>query len=302
LSRVRLDPARIACCRAAAPLAVAFALGSAAFVGVRPQARPSVPSDVHVCTVGDPRIAGAALQPYSGTWTVGSVAKDRRLRKGDIIRDGNISEQQLERIEVDGRATWRRTIVRRLARGGAALLTAKVELDLATLAPLRAEVRTADGEPQGFLYDWHDYTIRRLDDEGGPPLLSLDAVMLEAAAHDVWMAALAYAEGFTCRLPVVMASTGATYWVVPRVIDDEEVDLGDGTELDAWVVSLDWWGTDADSAYLPGVGRGPSAGTGGTYWILKRPPPGVGRVFRVRTEIDATTDVIVQWQAGAPRR
>lgn len=281
-------------------LALAIACGAAAWPGA--QQRPPLPTDVPVCRVGDPHIDGAALQPYSGAWSVGPVAKDRRLRKGDIIRDGSISEQQLERVEVDGRPVWRRIIVRRLAPGGAAVLTATVELDLETLAPLRVELRTADREPQVFLYDWQDNVIRRQREEAGTPLLSLDMVMLEATAHDVWMAALRYEEGVACRLPVVMASAGATYWVVPRLVDDEEVDLGDGTELDAWVVSLDWWGMGADTTYFPGVGRGPSAGTGGIYWILKQPPPGVGRIFRVRTEIDSTTDVIVQWQAGAPRR
>ncbi len=126
----------------------------------------------------------------------------------------------------------------------------------------------------------------------------VDMGLLKGAAHEAWMAALPYEEGFTAKIPVLMASAQAKYWAVPRVVGSEIVDPGDGTELDAWVVELDWWGMGADNSYFPGGGRNDTAGTGGTYWILKDSPTGVGRVFRVRTEIDENTDVVVQMQGG----
>ena len=125
--------------------------------------------------------------------------------------------------------------------------------------------------------------------------------MLEVGAHDVWMAALPLREGFVGRIPTVFASTGTKYWAVPRVVGSEPIDLGDGKPLEAWVVELDWWGMGADNTaenHSRGGGVNDTAGPGGKYWVLKEPPAGVPPVVRVRTEVDAGTDSVVQVQKG----
>ncbi len=258
---------------------------------------PPIPMDVPVLLVGDPRINGLSLEPYEGVWAVGTVGKDRQLRLGERIEATNLSQQKLERVELDGREVWRRTIIQKVAESGAELITAFMYMELVSLRPIRAMASQPSGTRIGYEYDWDDHVIRPFgaaDDT--PPIMSMDLEMLEAAAHESWMAALPYRDGFSAKIPVMMASAEAKYWAVPRVVGTEEVDLGDGIDHEAWVVELDWWGIGGDTSYFPGGGRNDSGGTGGRYWILKDPPPGVGRVFRVRTEIDENTDVVVQLQ------
>jgi hypothetical protein len=262
---------------------------------------PPIPMDIPVFLVGDSRIDGAGLQPYEGVWSIGSVGKAGPLEIGEKIQAGNVSVQKLERVELDGRPVWRRTIIRKPAGSDTVLATISVYLEVETLKPLRATILQPGRQEMGFVYDWDEDAIHTLGGPSGagvPPVMSMDLKMLEAGAHDVWMAALPYEEGFTAKIPVLMASAGAKYWAVPRVVGSETVDLGDGTQLDAWVVELDWWGIAGDSSYFPGGGRNDTAGTGGKYWILKNPPPGVGKVFRVQTEIDRNTDVVIQMQNG----
>lgn len=260
---------------------------------------PPIPMDIPVMLVGDPRIDGASLQPYEGVWSVGTVGKAGPLRPGERIRATNISLQKLERAELDGRTVWRRTVLQKETGTDAELITAIIYMELESLRPIRALAQQPGATPLGFDYDWDAFTVRTLGaGTDAPALMTADLVMFEAAAHEIWMSALPYTEGFTAKIPALMASAEAKYWAVPRVVGSEIVDPGDGTELDAWVVELDWWGMGADNSYFPGGGRNDTAGSGGKYWILKDPPAGMGRVFRVRTEIDENTDVVVQLQGG----
>ncbi|HSG80798.1 MAG TPA: hypothetical protein VLC48_01005 [Gemmatimonadota bacterium] len=260
---------------------------------------PPIPMDVPVLLVGDPRIDGSSLQPYEGAWAVGTIGKDEVLAFGEEITPGGISLQRLERAELDGRPVWRRTLVRKQAGSDVELMTAIIYMEIATLRPIRAMAEQPGGSRIGYDYDWDAYVVRPLGSgDETPPLMTLDLAMLESGAHDVWMAALPYEEGSAAKIPVLQASTQSKHWVVARVVGSEVVDRGDGIELDAWVVELDWWGMGADPSYFPGGGRNGTAGTGGVYWIFKDPPPGVSRVFRVRTEINQNADVIVQMQGG----
>jgi hypothetical protein len=278
------------------PIALLLAAPSAA---AQEPGVPPIPMDIPVLLVGDPRINGLILEPYEGTWAVGTIHKDRQLRLAERIEASNLSQQKLERVELDGREVWRRTIIQRAADTGEELITALIYMELVSLRPIRALASQPNGARVGYEYDWDQHVIRPFgaaDDR--PPLMSMDLEMLEAAAHEAWMAVLPYRNDFTAKIPVMMASAGAKYWAAPRVVGTEEVDIGDGIDREAWVVELDWWGMGSDTSYFPGGGRNDSGGTGGKYWILKDPPPAVGHLFRVRTEFDENTDVVVQLQGS----
>jgi hypothetical protein len=280
--------------------ALAALLLAAAPLGAQEPDVPPIPMDVPVFLVGDPRIDGSSLQPYEVAWAVGTAGKQGPLARGERVPAGGISLQKLERAELDGRPVWRRTLVRKPAGSDVELMTAIIYMELETLRPIRAMAEQPGGSRMGFDYDWDAYVVRPLGaGEDTPPVMTMDLTMLESGAHDVWMAALPFDDGFAAKLPVLQASTASKHWVVARVVGSEVVDPGDGSELDAWVVELDWWGMGADPSYFPGGGRNGTAGTGGKYWILKDPPPGMSRVFRVRTEINENADVIVQMQGGS---
>ncbi len=285
--------------RACTALCLLAGLGPPSATTGQEDGPPPIPVGIPVLLVGDPRIDGTRLEPYAGAWRVFTLGKGASATDPASARSRGVSLQSLQRDELDGRPVWRRTVVRRSA-DGEELMSATVWLDVATLRPLRAAARQPDGTEIGFVYDWEDYAIRAIgSEEEAPPIVTLDLAMLEAAAHDVWMAALTYEDGFTARIPVIMASSGAKHWAVPRVVGTEPVELGDGRRLEAWVVSLDWWGMGGDSSYFPGVRPDGSVGSGGKYWILKDPPRGLGRVFRVRTEITPDADVVLEMGRGA---
>ena len=112
------------------------------------------------------------------------MSKDRKLRLGERIEATNLSQQKLERVELDGREVWRRTIIQRVAGSGEELITAFIYMELVSLRPIRAMARQPGGNRVGFEYDWDEHVIRPFGAAADtPPIMSMDLVMLEAAAH-----------------------------------------------------------------------------------------------------------------------
>ena len=182
---------------------------------------------------------------------------------------------------------------------GSEVAHGQITLDAASLLPLGSEV-TRGGATTSFHYDWESFVITQEpapEDDSSPAQDHLDLRMLEVAVHDVWMAALPLRDGFSARIPVVMAGGGGKFWAVPRVVGSEKIDIGDGESREAWVVEMDWWGMGKDGdTYFPGGGVNGTAGSGGKYWVLKSPPHGVPAVVRIRTEVNAEKDSVIQLQ------
>ncbi len=229
---------------------------------------PPMPNDFPTHLVGDPEIDGRRLRPYRVELSMSRVGRDGPLQLGERVRVGAIQVNELALVEVDGRQVWRRTIETRRAGTDEILAVASIDMDHTSLRPLRASVEQGDNK-QSFEYDGDAHVIRQTDGAGtNGAELSHDLWMYEAGAHDVLMSALPLREGFAARIPVVMASGGAKYWAIPRVVASEKIDVGDGVPRDAWVVDLDWWGMGAQQA--PSTTRvaasttpaAPAAGTG----------------------------------------
>lgn len=84
---------------------------------------------------------------------------------------------------------------------------------------------------------------------------------------------------------------------MPRVVESEPFEIGDGVERRAWVVELDWWGMGAAvTTFTSGGGVNGSAAQNGKFWVLKGPPAGVPPVVRIQTEAALTVDRVNQLQ------
>ncbi len=261
---------------------------------------PTLPSTVPVLLLGAPDLRGDSLGGHHATLAMGRAGKDGPLERGEKITAGALQETVLEQLDTPDGQVLRRTVKVRRPGNDQVLMEGSIDMDRSTLRPLSART-VQGGQVTTVDYDWERFIVRKTPaaDGGEFDEFSLDLEMLEVGAHDVWMAALPLRDGFSARLPALFAATGTKYWAVPRVVGSEMVDIGTGRPLDTWVVELDWWGMGAANTvenFSPGGGANDTGGSGGKYWVLKTPLAGVPTVVRVRTEIDAQTDSVIQLQ------
>lgn len=261
---------------------------------------PPIPA-APVLLLGHPDLSGEALGDHTTEMTMGAAAKTGPLAFGEKVEARATQRTTMERVSVDGDRILRRTTEIRPAGSEDVVARASIDMDPRSLRPLRAQTEQG-GNTTTLEYDWDDFVVRKTTSNGdGQESVEtpLDMPMVEVGAHDVWMAALPLRKGFTARLPAVFGATGTKYWAVPRVVGSEAIDLGDGQRHAAWVVELDWWGMGAANTadnHSKGGGANDTAGAGGKYWVLEKPVPGQPRVVRVRTEVNPTTDSVIQVQ------
>ncbi|NKB88436.1 MAG: hypothetical protein GKS06_09460 [Acidobacteria bacterium] len=262
------------------------------------QEAPPLPHDVPVMLIGDPGFEPDRIVPFEATLTMGRGDKAGPLEIGEALEPRAFQTLSLERAVRDGRDVFVRSFSTALP-DGTVVATGHIVLDAETLIPLGSEIEQ-QGNVRSFAYDWETFTITQSPapaDGSAPAIEHADLRMFEAAVHDIWMAALPLRQGFRARVPVMMAGGGGKYWAVPHVVGSTNFDPGNGDRLEAWVVELDWWGMGKDGAmFFPGGGANDTGGTGGKYWILKNPPAGTPAVVRVRTEVDADNDSVIQLQ------
>jgi len=282
-----------------------FTAGIAAGAGpvgvVAQDSPPPLPSDVPVLLVGSDHLDGSRLHPYEDVrLAMGRAGKAGPLGLGETIDARAITVQSLRREQRDGDEVWVRSFSIQSPADGQEFASGEIVLDLTTLTPISSHVSN-QGNTTDSEYDWNAYVVR----QGSPDLErdewtseSLDLRSVEAAAHETWLAALPLELGYRVMIPAILAGGGGKWWTVPHVVGSEEVDIGDGVSRSAWVVEIDWWGMGAGhSSYTPGGGINGSGGTGGKYWVLKEAVPGLPLVVRIRTEMDADNDSVIQLQA-----
>ena len=277
--------------------------------GLAQEGPPPIPVDVPLWMVGHGELDGSRLKPYSDVrFALGGAGKDGPLATGDRVEPAAFQVLSLTRERADDRDVWVRVAETYRAGEDEPVARAEIVLDRHTLAPIRSLVEQG-GTATTLEYDWGDHRVRQTAPEaedGSPTEVTLDLMSLEAGAHETWMAALPFREGFRVMIPTLLGVGGGKWWAVPRVTGSADIDLGDGTDREAWVVEMDWWGMGADHAtFTPGGGINGTAGSGGKYWVLKEPLPGVPRVVRIRTEVSADRDRVLQiqdWPSGEASR
>lgn len=269
------------------------ALMATAVVPTAGQGVPPLPTDWPVWLVGGGGVDGTRLSPYEGArFAVGGTDKETPLEVGEAIEPRAVRTMALRAERRDGRDVWVRSFEVSRAGESEVLVTGEIVLDRKSLAPLSSAM-TQGGNTRGFEYDWRTYEVRSSDGS----VEKADLMTLEAAAHETWIAAIDWSSGTRALIPAILAGGGGKWWAAPRVAGEEDVDLGDGRLHRAWVIELDWWGMGADhETFTAGGGVNGSGGPGGKYWVLQDAPAGVPSVVRIQTEVDGSTDSVVQMQ------
>jgi len=232
--------------------------------------------------------------PYSeARFAMGRSDKSAPPRPSEPVEAAAYQMLSLVEDRVDGRDVWVRSFEIVLPTGETAA-QGSIVLDRSTLAPISASVEQG-GSKTTRRYDWDRYVVEETGPDGDGAAESMDLSVLEAAAHETWMAAIPWEEGLRVMLPTILAGGGGKWWAVPHVVGSEAIDLGDGVDRMAWVVELDWWGMGKDhQTFTPGGRTNGTAGPGGKYWVVQDPPPGTPPVVRVLTEANEEVDQVIQ--------
>lgn len=275
-------------------------MGAGGTAGADAQSLAAFPTDLPVWMVGNAAIDGRVLTEYMEIeFAMGGTDKSGPLETGERVEARVLQFRSLRAEERDGRAVWVRSFESRRPDDPAVLVNGEIVLDRVTLAPLSSRIDQG-GAVTTFEYDWTTFSVR--SSQGGEPEV-VDLKVLEAAAHETWVAAIDWSAGQRVMIPTILAGGGGKWWAVPRVTGAEDIDLGDGILRSAWTIEMDWWGMGRDQAvFTPGGGPNGSAGAGGKYWVLEEPVAGLPRVVRIQTEQDENVDRVLQIQGHDPTR
>ena len=228
------------------------------------------PSNAQIeMTIGDGRIDGERIQPYSSSWT------QCALQDGDWLDMGTVTEE----LVVIG------PVVRHRQTGhqpGGVRVRSDTYFERATFAPLRMETEAVrDGEQLM-------HNVRQLTETGytGTEVRGdvrkqlagiISSAMLPGALLGLPLAAMDYQEEPVTFLASMVAFDG-TYDVSARWAGTETM-LVDGNEIETWTIDVEWRHRESGDVYPPGPD-----GSGGRYWVIPEPPPGVPYVPRYKTD------------------
>lgn len=194
--------------------------------------------------VGDPAVDGRRISP--GTYTLRIVAS----RDGQEVELGTITEEVRVAAGANGEAVLERAQTVQ-ARFGT--LTDSVAMRHETLAPIRHRSHN----PQRVMrldFDGKRITGDITPVSGEPTKIDeeFDIALFDSSPIDLIIRALPLAEGYGARIPTFIHEMGGKVIFQARVLRAEEVEVGDGRKVDAWVVE-----------------SGRDVGPTSTYWIAK---------------------------------
>lgn len=228
------------------------------------------PSNAQIeMTIGDGLIDGERVEPYSSSW------RQCTLQDGEWLDMGTITEE----LVVIGPVIRHRQIGH---QSGGIRVQSDTYFERSTFAPLRMETEASrDGERVM-------YSVRQLTETGytGVEVRGdvrkelagiISSVMLPGSLLGLPLATMAYHEEPVTFL-ASMAAFDGTYEISAQWVGTETM-LVDSEEIAAWMIDVEWRHRESGDVYPPGPD-----GSGGRYWVVSEPPPGVPYVPRYQTD------------------
>ena len=226
-------------------------------------------AEKHV-TVGDGTIDGMRIEPYTFTWQQ-CVKQDGRW-----VSAGTVSET----LSLIGEHVLRHRQVS--TRPGRPVSTTHTYFDRASFAPLRIETEVVKDGEQLVLSE------RVLTADGYTGLMNkggerthlegaISSNMLHGMVMGLPLAAMDIPEE-PIRFLASMVAFDGTYEVIGTWVGTETLHINN-TEVVANLVDVEWHHRETGDVYPPG----PHA-SGGRYWIVPDPPPGLPYVPRYKTD------------------
>ena len=219
--------------------------------------------------VGDGQIDGTLLKAYRLSW------RQCTFEDGDWKSQASLTEE-LKIVNT--------TLVHSLAVAAADGVTqvTTTTYDRGSLAPLHMEHEvTREGaslayETRTLTADGYTGTVTR-DEESQNVAGTINSAMLNGAAMGLPLATLPLQdEPLTFRAS--MMSFDGTYNVTAAWAGTETIEFM-GTEIEAWLVDVEWHHIESGDVYQPGPN-----GSGGRFWIVRNPPSGFPYVPKYQTD------------------
>ena len=228
-----------------------------------------------------------------------------RAKSGDgpWNTQGTLTEWGKE-IEKDGKKVVARHQVVTFANGKN-FIAHTTEMETSGLMPLGSTRETDLPQyPPGFV-KWFqlEYKAGKLQgqwhkegqDQEAFPAITLKSAMFEGDVLGVVLAALPLKKGFRARLPVMYSQMSIPYTVVARVVGHQDFKTVTGATVRAWAVETDWH--DLKSGEVS-----PGGGSGGTYYVVPKPPPGYPHVPKyINDSFDTELVPVLSLSNGQPK-
>lgn len=244
----------------------------------------STPANADISmTVGDGRIDGTRLKPYEFDWQQCS-AQDDQWSDGGLLT---------ESLVIIGSGVLRHRQVTR--QPDDVEIRADTFFDRSSFAPLRMEIEVSRN---GALLA---STLRQFDADGytghsfrggehSTDTGSITSNMLHGGAMGLPLATMARQQE-PVSFVASMVNFDGTYDVTAEWTGSEVLHV-DGTDIEAWLIDVEWHHRESGDVYGPG----PDA-SGGRFWVVPNPPDGFPYVPRYKTDtyaVDFTGELCAQ--------
>lgn len=230
--------------------------------------------------VGDGRIDGTRIAPFSLTWQQCSVAD------GEWQDGGSLTEE----IAIIGPSILRHR--RTTLQAGDIAVEVTTYFDRASFAPLRMETRATGPDGSALLRSERELTTdgyRGAEARGGETKQmqgAISSMMLDGGLLGLPLSTMTFQEE-PVEFLASMIKFDASYRVIAEWVGRDTLEFG-GREIEAWLIDVEWHHREQGDVYPPG----PNAG-GGRYWVVPDPPDGFPYVPRYKTDTYA-----VEFTAG----
>jgi hypothetical protein len=238
------------------------------------QSKESLPnSQPNSVEVGDPKLTGSQLRPYTNLWAI-----SQQKPGGPSEKSGTWSDS-LKVTNYEGKPVMKRTQVAKYDKKGIQLTFVSI-FNPKTMAPFSFDYSRSDnGNIRHVEFRQRDVTYRHTDSTGSKPkedTAKLDRPVFDfyGGMYGVLISTLPLAEGYTTTIPALDTNTMAIDWVPVRVKGRETVEAGAGKKAETWVVET--------STKL--YGRM-------TWWVRKEPPYVIKAVLEVPEKEDGSGKV-----------
>lgn len=200
--------------------------------------------------VGDARITGSYLKPYTNLWRL------TQQKPGEAAEEAGTWSDLLENTVYNGQPALKRTQIAKYEKKGIKLTFVSV-FEPKTMKPfvfdyLRSDngnVRHVEFGPDAVIY-------RHTDSTGAKPAeakVKLDRNVFDfyGGMYGILISTLPLADGYAAEIPALDTNSMAIDWVPVRVKGRENIPAGAGKKTETWVVEtptklygrMTWWVT-----------------------------------------------------------
>ena len=233
----------------------------------------STPAPADKVTVGDAKVTGERLQPFTNLW------KMTQQKPNEPAGPVGTWSDALENVSFQGRPAMKRTQIAKYDKKNIELRFVSI-FDPKTMEPFTFDyARSDNGNVRHVEFQHSTVNYRHTDSTGSKPeeaTVKLDQPVFDfyGGMYGLLISSLPLANGYTAEIPAFDTTRMAIDWVPVHVKGRETVEAGAGKKAETWVVET------PTRLY----GRM-------TWWVTKEPPYVIKAVLEVPEKEDGSGKV-----------